>query len=210
MKGLLKKDWYMAKRYCRSYILIVLVYGVLGSLPSGSFLRALPGVMAAMIPVTILAYDERSHWEEYSMTLPCTAKQMVGSKYLLGIGFQLVALLISTVSYVIYAKTNNCFSAPELMGNVSSMLMLSVLAGSLCLPVMFRWGVEKGRIAYYAVIVLAMIVSSVITALQENGAFAAVNRHAWAPLLPITAAAALELGSWRLSVRFYAKRRNEI
>lgn len=210
MKGLLKKDWYMAKRYCRSYILIVLVYGVLGSLPSGSFLRALPGVMAAMIPVTILAYDERSHWEEYSMTLPVTAKQMVGSKYLLGIGFQLAALLISTVSYVIYAKTNNCFSGPDFIGNMGSILILSALAGSLCLPVMFRWGVEKGRIAYYAVIVLAMVISSVITALQENGVFTEVIPHGWAPLLLLAAAAALELGSWRLSARFYAKRRNEI
>ena len=210
MKGLLKKDWYMARKYCRSYILIVLVYGVLGSLPQGSFLRALPGVMAAMIPVTILAYDERSHWEEYSKTLPCTAKEMVGSKYLLGISFQLVALLISTLSYVIYAKTNNCFSGPDFIGNMGSILVLSALAGSLCLPVMFRWGVEKGRIAYYAVIVLAMVISSVITALQENGVFTAVIPHGWAPLLLIAAAAALELGSWSLSVRFYAKRRNEI
>ena len=61
MKGLLLKDFYMAAKYCRACLL------------------------CGMIPVNLLAYDERSRWLEYSGTLPYTKAQIVSGKYLVGI-----------------------------------------------------------------------------------------------------------------------------
>lgn len=71
MKGLLLKDWYMIQKYCRSYILITAV--IIGiSLANGEnlFFTFYPCMLCGMIPVTLLGYDERSGWMQYSGTMP--------------------------------------------------------------------------------------------------------------------------------------------
>ena len=70
MKGLLRKDLYMMGKYCRSYLLLVIVFLCVSVFSSDNlFFVFYPSLFSGMIPVSLLAYDERSRWTQYSGTL---------------------------------------------------------------------------------------------------------------------------------------------
>ena len=73
MKGLLLKDLYMSEKYCRAFLLIVVIFFGM-SLMSGSsfFLLAYPCILVGLIPASLVSYDERERWDVYSGTLPCS------------------------------------------------------------------------------------------------------------------------------------------
>ena len=98
MKGLILKDLYMAVKYCRAYALIAIVF--LGfSVVNGDnmFFLFYPCLLCGMIPVNLLAYDERSKWLLYSAALPYSKTQLVTAKYLIGLMAQLVVLFATGV-----------------------------------------------------------------------------------------------------------------
>ena len=89
MKGLLLKDFYMAAKYCRAFLLLVIVFlavSIWGD--ENVFFVIYPVLIAGMIPVTLYSYDEREKWTLYSGTLPYTRTQFVSSKYLVGLFFE--------------------------------------------------------------------------------------------------------------------------
>jgi len=84
-----------------------------------------------------------------------------------------------------------------------TLVTLSSLAASICLPFMFRYGVEKGRIAYYIMVGVICGGSGFASNVIEWQIF----RFSGAVLfsLPLLSFGILAL-SWFLSIRFYEKR----
>lgn len=80
MKALLLKDWYVLRKQVWSYLLIVLVWGLIPSLT----LNLLAVVYGAMIPYTAMAYDQRSRWDKFARLLPYSDRTVVLSRYALG------------------------------------------------------------------------------------------------------------------------------
>ena len=73
MKGLLLKDLYMTMKYCRSYLLIAVVFTAVSFVGNDNlFFIFYPCPFCGMIPVTLLGYDERSHWQQYRKFSGCT------------------------------------------------------------------------------------------------------------------------------------------
>ena len=72
MKGLLLKDFYMACKYCRAYLLIVLVFALAAPFTYGNnlFMLFYPCILASMVPVNLLAYEAQCKWEPFAGTLP--------------------------------------------------------------------------------------------------------------------------------------------
>ena len=98
MSGLLKKDFYMACKYCRSYLLIVVVFLAVSLFGNdNAFMVFYPCLLAGMVPVNLLAYDENSKWHIYSGSLPCTRGQLVSVKYLVGLITQLSVLVLTGI-----------------------------------------------------------------------------------------------------------------
>ena len=109
MKGLLLKDWYMVKKYCRAYLLIAIVFIAISFFSNDNmFFVFYPCLLCGMIPVNLLAYDERSHWMQYSGTLPYTKTQIVSGKYLIGLLAQLTVLAATGIAHGVkmYAAGN--------------------------------------------------------------------------------------------------------
>ena len=80
MKALLLKDWYVLRKQVWSYLLIVLVWGLIPSIT----LNLLAVVYGAMIPYTAMAYDQRSRWDRFARMLPYSDRTVVLSRYALG------------------------------------------------------------------------------------------------------------------------------
>lgn len=155
MKGLLLKDFYMLKSYCRMVFIIMILFmgiAIVRNETSTSFLLAYPYVLAAMLPMTLVAYDEREKWCIYSQTLPVSKAQYVSAKYILGLILVLAACLLSSGAFAIKQILNAAFAWEDF----TAMLEFAaggMIAAAVLMPFVFRFGSEKGRIVYFMILI---------------------------------------------------------
>lgn len=207
MKGLLLKDAYMAAKYCRAYLLIVAVFLIAAPFSGDNlFLMMYPCILASMVPVNLLAYDAQSKWEQYAGTLPCSRAQLVSAKYLIGLFASCgVLVLIALVQGIRMAVGSIPVQA---LGSLMAMSMISsFVVPAITLPLIFRFGPEKGRILYMVVVGIACGISAVVSITQSPTLFSREISTELPVLGLICLAAAVVYGaSWYLSILFYKMR----
>ncbi|MBQ8747858.1 MAG: ABC-2 transporter permease [Clostridia bacterium] len=206
MKGLLLKDWYMMKKYCRAYLVIAVVFIAVSLVSNDNmFFVFYPCLLCGMIPVNLLGYDERSRWMQYSGTLPYTRAQIVSAKYLIGLLAQLVTMIgIGTVQGIKMSVTGD-FVPGEFAVLMLLLLIVSTLTSSISLPFVFKLGVEKGRISYYVMIGFVCGASVLVSGLLGGQQQVEMSPNAILAALAFVGIGVYSL-SWYLSVVFYKKR----
>ena len=144
MKGLVWKDIYTLLKQAKFILLLMVLFACL----PGYSMSAFAIFYGAMLPITALAYDERSKWDELAAMMPYSAKEIVGSKYVLGL---LLVGVITALSIAARIVTGIIKATPfDAEGIISTLILacLSLVLLMVDLPLMFRLGVEKGRIIY--------------------------------------------------------------
>lgn len=208
MIGLLKKDLYVADRTGRLLLVLALAFSLIPSLRNFGCTYAM--MLALMIPLNAIAYDEKSRWDRYAAMLPYRAEQLVWSKYLLAYLFTLLGGAIIVVSAAIQGAATGAADWRETL-EMTAMLAGSMLfVTALGLPALYRFGAEKGR--YVMILVMGVGVGAALALLGIFGELPAL------PDLPLPAAilglAVLAAGatyvSFRVSVGFYKKRQNGV
>ena len=202
MKALIIKDTYVIWRQMKYFLILILIFS---ALPSG-FNNAFAVIYTSMLPYTALAYDERSKWDQLAAMMPYSTRDAVLSKYVLGwlcIGG--AAVLSGLLQMALSLVVDRVF--------LPGVMVLSVL-GAVCilaisLPLMFRMGVEKGRLAMFLVIFLVCGAAGAIAHIAESVGSGTVFAFQ-GPVLGVTLLAALVLTavSVPLSMRFYTKRQS--
>ena len=206
MKGLLLKDWYMMKKYCRYYLFAAIGFIVLSLVSKGNlFFIFYPCLLCGMIPINLLGYDERSHWMQYSGTLPYNKTQIVSGKYLIGLLAQLTMLVATGIAQAAKMIVTGKFVLGDFAVLLLLMLIVSTLTSSICLPFIFKLGVEKGRTAYYIMIGFACGASALASSFFSGQLVAEVQPNAILATLAVIGIGVYIL-SWYLSVVFFKKR----
>ncbi len=206
MKALLLKDYYMAMKYCKSQLLIMLGFVVLSFLNEDNlFFVFYPCIFGGIIPVNLLSYDEKSKWLQYNGTMPYTKGQIVSSKYLVGLIAQVLILGLTGTAHAVRMSMNGTFHLADFGILVLMLFILATVTSSISLPFMFKWGVEKGRAAYYAMIILVCGFSGGATVLLENGMLENIQLHHILLFVGVVGIA-LYILSWYLSIVFFKKR----
>lgn len=204
MKGLLLKDFYVTVKNLKIYLLVLAIFLAAGVMDRSNvvFLYFLP-IFGGMIPVTLLAYDERSRWTQYSLALPYGRKQIVSAKYLFGLIAQIImAVLSMTALFFVGASFTN------LMVFLVTATATSCIVPALCLPIVFKFGVEKGRIVYFVTVGICVGIggAGIETApgFSPEAAEIISQGGAGIKVTALTAAAALiYFLSWLLSVKIF-------
>ena len=212
MKGLLLKDFYVARKHCKVFVIIMAVFMAISFAGDGDlFFLIYPCFLTGMIPVTLLSYDEHSRWSEYSGTLPCSREQIVSEKYVVGIIIQAAVMIIAGAAQAVKMSFNGGFELSGFMMLIGTIALVQSLSLSVCLPFIFKLGIEKGRIAYYFVIGFMCAVSAFASSLSVTGLKIDLNRANpnFIALAMLLLAAASYAVSWRLSVNFYEARRRK-
>lgn len=206
MKGLLLKDWYMIKSYCKSYILIAAVFIAMSLVSSENlFFVFYPCLLCGMIPVTMLGYDERSRWLQYSGTMPYSKTQIVSAKYLIGLFLEIAMLVIVAAAHGIKMYFDGSFNPADFTVLLLLILFVSSMASSIVLPFAFKYGVEKGRLAYYVMIGIVCALGVIFTSLFKGQMNVEIKPGLFLVLLA-AAGIGLNVLSWYLSVIFFEKR----
>ena len=206
MKGLLLKDWYMMKKYCRSYLLIAAVFIAISLFSNDNlFFVFYPCLLCGMIPVNLLGYDERSRWMQYSGTLPYTKPQIVSGKYLIGLLAQHTLLVVTGIAQAAKMIIAGNFVLGDFVVLVLLLLIVSTLTSSISLPFIFKLGVERGRTAYYIMIGFVCGASVLASSLLRGQLTSEIQ-----PNFVLTIVAIVGIGvyifSWYMSVVFFKKR----
>ena len=198
MSALILKDYYVIFRQMRIFLLLVLVFSCI----PGAFYSTFAVVYASMLPYTALAYDERSHWDQMAAMMPYSDRDLVLSKYAFGwIGVAIAAVATFVLQTVLAAV----WSGAE--GPSVPVILLSVCVAvcilDITLPMMFRFGVEKARLAMFLIIFLVCAGAGAISVIDQSGG-PDFGFQMWAPP---AVAVVMTAVSVPLSVRFYGWRR---
>ena len=197
MKGLLLKDAYQAWYYAKMVVVAAVVMmgvGVISMMNGANFFIVYAGFLLGMMPMTLLAYDQTSKFNEYSAALPATKEQLVGCKYIVGLcglvlaeAFAAAALGVAQLHWVA----------------VDSALVISTLV-----QVSYRFGYEKAKVVLYFIVGALAALMGFSVAANEDGLVRNLLPQSISSLglLGIAVAAlALYALSWRLSVAWYGK-----
>ena len=204
MSALIQKDIFVMWKQMKLFLVLILIFSAIPN----TFNNIFSTIYAAMMPYTAIAYDERSKWDQLAAMMPYSTRDIVVSKYVMGwlctAAAALFAMAVQLLQTVLGSPLAAFAPMDNLMGCCASLCVLAIT-----LPLMFRFGVEKGRLMMFLIIFLvcgsAGALSSIAISVDHtagglSGPFAALMA-----VLPI-AAAALTAVSVPLSMKFYARR----
>ncbi len=204
MKGLLLKDIYQMWKYYKIYYILAIVMEIASIWAHNMFLVVYPLMLMCMLPSNMQTIDESGKWELYCGTLPCTRKQVVTGKYLIGLIIAFPVLALVAICQSLQMDLAGRFSWGDLKDVVMICLEMILLMPAISLPLMFKFGATKSKVVQF--VVLGGFIGVVV-------AWSLLMDHDFSSLpvlkgsvLPVLVILVVYLLSWRLSVRFYEKR----
>lgn len=200
MKGLMKKEFLMLWRASRAFGLICVVFIAMSAISQDNIIFLfMPIMISGLLPSTLLSYDERCKWQEFSGALPVSRAQLVSAKYLLGLGCMTVVLVVTVVVHLIVRR----YPTEMLLTMLGGVYGLALFISAVSLPMMFKFGVEKGRLWYYATLILVGGASGASAGVATDVFNEGLPSYIW---LIFAFGVVIFALSWLLAIRFYQKR----
>lgn len=170
MKGLLIKDIRLMLGQKR-FFLIVLGMGVMlmfsGDNPSSSM--GYITMLLTIFSLNTISYDEHENGMSFLMTLPITRKIFVQEKYVFAGGLAIAAGAFSVIlAYVVSTIRNIEVSLSEILVVGATLSAVSILIFAITLPLMIKFGSDKGRIVLFVVFAVIGVLVAMLAKVAEN------------------------------------------
>jgi len=195
-------------KYCRVFLLLVFIFTIVGIKNNKVFFALYPIVLSSIIPVNLLSYDEKAHWNSYACTFPYTRKAIVSSKYILTLCVLGASSLLFIFAQVCNMLINHNFQLFGLFSTFVVILSCGLLPPAFMFPFTFKLGSEKGRFAYYTGFILFFVILALFQQVTDDLSLRITQMAV--PHAPIVIVFLIIFGlyglSWFLSVKFYQKR----
>lgn len=170
MKGLLIKDILNMKNYMKQLVLVLIffiAYGIF--LKNGTFVGTMITLMLSMQVITTMSYDEYAKWDKYALTMNINRKDIIISKYI----FFTISIIIGIVVGITTSIAINQIAKLDTGMNeiiVTSIVVPCIFAilFSIIIPVVFKTGVEKGRIVMMLILFIPAILVGAIVKISEK------------------------------------------
>ncbi len=158
MKGLLIKDVRLLASQKNFFVVVIVVaLIVMITTENPSFAVGYVTFLFPMFTLSTISYDEFDNGYAFLFTLPITRKEYVFEKYIYGLlmgGISWLCVTLITMIYQMAAVPG--FQAKEWLVSSACMISIMVLLLSVVIPLVMKFGGEKGRI------VLMMIIGAFI------------------------------------------------
>lgn len=204
MKGLLLKDLYMSVKYCRVFFLAVICFIAVSFFNDDMLFIVYPSLIAGIVPLSLISYEERDKWTQYSGTLPYTRAQIVTGKYLISLIYGIPIYVLSLLASIVRALLNDGFSLENMFNTAAFLLISNLLCPTVLLPFAFKFGAEKGRIAFLTFMGALFAMGAILV----GAGFQTVESvsEKWLSIVLCTVTVVLFLISWGISIRLFKKR----
>ena len=140
MIALLKKDIFVMDKQMRLLVILALLFNLI---PSASSLGATYAMLIALLlPMSTISYDERCKWDRYAAMLPWTPQQIVGSKYVLSYGALALGaalIILGNFARTLYGGATDWEETGALL---AIYLVLIAVMTAVVYPLIYRFGSE--------------------------------------------------------------------
>ncbi len=159
MKGIILKDLLVLKNSLRTVVAFILMFGIIGVVSDSGYMITFAGVYASILPMTSMAYDERSGFNRFANVLPINKNAIVYSKYIVGLMLAFAAAVVSLIIMLIGKGSDGIAEV------IASCIAVPMFYQSVLMPAMFKFGVEKSRL----IVLGAFVLPTMILAMVFNG-----------------------------------------
>lgn len=207
MLGLVKKDLLMIKGNIRQVILFLVVFLIL-AFQENNIIVIVPVFVSMMVFITTFSYDEYNKWDAYAISLPVSRKNIVKAKYVASIILWAIALLVTVVITGIMGLFEQNLNYFEMFGMILGCVFSIVLLEAIMFPLIFKFGVEKGRIGLFVgVFAIAGLLGFIFTGIDLENAtgFIEIFNKYYYILIPLAAVILLVI-SYFVSKKIYLKK----
>ena len=202
MKALLIKDFLTLSKMILTIVILLLIFACIPQFNMSVFFM----VYCTMLPVTALGFDERTKWDTLAAMMPYRPQEIVLGKYVLGYILLAVVTALALLAVCVVGLVTGAPAAPGiyLSGLLYAAAATNVLA--ITLPLVYRFGVEKGRLAFGIGIGvgISLFIALVLPLMDNADMFMLTRGQLIALILAFTVL--LNLLSIRLSIQFYRRK----
>jgi ABC-2 type transport system permease protein len=135
--------------------------------PGTSFPIGLLGFVGALFSLSSISYDEFDNGNAFLFSLPITRKDYVLEKYIFGLISGIMFLLLGTVISLVAIGITKTGSFNEIFLTAGSLFPTILLILSIMLPLILKFGGEKGRIAIIGVMGLIFVIGLLLIKTTE-------------------------------------------
>ena len=165
MNSLILKDFISLKSYSKTLVIIIGFFTIITfTNDEPSFLSGMIILIMSMLPITSFSYDQHAKWDLFSQTLPVSRKQLVMSKYVLGIisivAGAILAILLNVA--VLLVKSLEVDIWYLILAN-SLIALVALLYLSILIPLVYKFGVEKSRLLTIVVLAIPSVLAIVLS-----------------------------------------------
>lgn len=168
MTGLVIKDIFSLKKQLRVIGLLLVVYGFLSYVQkSTAMLSMLMILYAIMTPVLIFSADEKCGWNKMVLAFPVSKKDVILSKYVSSLFFDVIIFFICFVLTIGLVQIIDGDMEKELT-NQMYFICGGTVASSIMLPIIFRFGVTKGRYIFMVACLTPWAIVTLVTTIPDG------------------------------------------
>lgn len=151
-------------------ILIVIIVWIGIAMINQAFFNMIFGMGTYLLLMQVMAYEDTYGIDNLIAELPVSKNEYVISRYVLGIIISAIFMVLSVLIYYILnsiLELNLTLGIFILIGFVTSVLAMSVI-----IPVILKFGINKGRMVVTILTVLIVVVpTGIMTSIWENKEF---------------------------------------
>lgn len=156
MTALIKKDMLLLFKQFKLILVVIFLFSIF----LGDFYTSFVIVYAAMLPLTAIGLDEASKWDSMAAMMPVRSLDLVFSKYVLGYALVLATSLIALIASIVRTRIlDPTLLFNETLYQIFFSVCIATIVMAVVLPLIFKLGVEKGRLAFLALFALVFVFS---------------------------------------------------
>ena len=163
MKSLVLKDLYNIGHNAKSMLVMLLVFaGIFLTTQRIESYIIVSGILCSMMVITTFSFDDSSKWVKYALVTPVTKKDVVKAKFAVLFIFS----AIGTISGLVIGVIGGLFLRKVEINNITTVItwlaialvgfVISVIFGSVSIPLLFKFGAEKARMMSFVSMLLPL------------------------------------------------------
>ncbi len=208
IQGLMIKDFLNVKNYMKIFILTLLIFVFFNT----QFLTIFFPLCFGMVAISSFNYDDLTKANRFILTLPVSKKEMIRARYIYIFMMTLVGAILgfALTSLIQIVKQDSTFNIMQNLYTSAGAFIGMMLLQSFEIPVMYKYGAEKGRIFQSIGIILIMLtISGIATFLIKILNISLVTfleiLENYLVYIALIITAILYLVSYKLSIKIYKK-----
>ena len=166
-KGLITKELVFLKSYKKNLILFVILAAMLCFLNDSitSFMPVYIPLILGMIATNSFVYDSQANSERYLLSFPLNKKDIIRTKYIYILSFTVLGSILGIVFAIILQsiKDISLLNIDDIVSTGAGALFGMMILQMFQIPILIKFGYEKGKFIQMIAIVLIMMIASILS-----------------------------------------------